>query len=57
MAKNSGGGFGKVLLGFVLGLVTVVASAALYLKVGKPPVAVADKAFDQKAEAARISAA
>jgi len=47
MAKSngSGGGFGKVFLGFVLGIVVVVAGIAAYLQWGSPPVATADKAF------------
>ena len=43
--KGSGGGFGKVLLGFVLGVVLVVAGVAGYLRWGAPPVATADKPF------------
>ncbi len=49
MAKNSaarrssgGGGFGKLLLGFLLGVVAVAAALFLYLKFGSLPVAVAD---------------
>jgi thiosulfate dehydrogenase len=43
--KSSGGGFGKVLLGFVLGIVVIVGGVAIYLRCGKPPVAAADKPF------------
>jgi mono/diheme cytochrome c family protein len=47
MVRNggSGGGFGKVLLGFVLAFVVVIVGAGVYLKWGKPPVATADKPF------------
>jgi mono/diheme cytochrome c family protein len=47
MAKRggSGGGFGKVLLGFVLGIVVIVAGVAVYLRWGSPPVATADQPF------------
>ena len=45
--KRSGGngGFGKLLLGFLLGIVAVAGSVFLYFKFGTPPVAVADKPF------------
>ena len=45
MAKKSGGGFGKLFLGFVLGIVAVALVLAAYLKFGPLPVAVADKPF------------
>ncbi len=46
MAKKSGsGGFGKILLGFLLGIVAVAACGYLYLRFGAPPVAVADTPF------------
>ena len=46
MAKgNSGGGFGKLLLGFVLGIIVLVAAVAIYFRWGSPPVATADKPF------------
>jgi thiosulfate dehydrogenase len=47
MAKSraSGGGGGKVLLGFVLGLVVVAGGAAVFLRWGPVPVATADKPF------------
>jgi mono/diheme cytochrome c family protein len=44
-SKSSGGGFGKVLLGFLLGLVVVAGGAAGYLRWGAVPVATADKPF------------
>lgn len=44
-SKGSGGGFAKVLLGFVLGVVVVIAAVAAYLRWGAPPVATADKPF------------
>jgi thiosulfate dehydrogenase len=43
--KSSGGGFGKVLLGFVVAVVVLVGGAAAYLRWGTPPVATADKPF------------
>jgi hypothetical protein len=42
---RSGGGFGKVVLGFVLGLVAVAVGLAGYLRFGALPVATADKPF------------
>ncbi len=48
MAKgkgSSGGGAGKVLLGFVLGIVVVALGALGYLRFGALPVATADKPF------------
>ncbi len=46
MAKNgSSGGFGKVVLGFVLGIFFLAAAAFLYFRYGHPPVAVADAPF------------
>jgi len=42
---GSGSGFGRFLLGFLSGLVLVVAGLTVYFKFGKPPVAVADKPF------------
>jgi thiosulfate dehydrogenase len=41
-AKRSGGGFGKLLLGFILGVIAVAAGLFCYLKFGPLPVAVAD---------------
>jgi thiosulfate dehydrogenase len=40
--RNGGGGFGKLLLGFLLGIVAVAAGLFCYLKFGPLPVAVAD---------------
>ncbi len=45
MSKDSGGGYGKVFLGFVLAFVVVIVGAGVYLRWGKPPVATADKPF------------
>jgi thiosulfate dehydrogenase len=46
MAKKSGGGgFGKVFLGFILGIAFLAAGLFLYLKFGPLPVAVADAPF------------
>ncbi|HZY74064.1 MAG TPA: cytochrome c [Edaphobacter sp.] len=41
--KSSGGGFGKVFLGFILGVAAVAVGLFLYLHFGPLPVAVADK--------------
>jgi mono/diheme cytochrome c family protein len=44
--RSSGaGGFGKLFLGFLLGIVAVALGVFLYFKFGAPPVAVADKPF------------
>jgi thiosulfate dehydrogenase len=47
MAKRAGGGggLGRVLLGFLLGIVAVAVGAWAYLQFGSPPVATADKPF------------
>lgn len=46
MAKNSSsGGFGKVFLGFVLGIFVLAVGLFLYFRYGNPPVAVADEPF------------
>jgi thiosulfate dehydrogenase len=52
--KGSSGGFGKLFLGFLLGVVTVVAAAFLYLRFSALPVAVADKAFPLEEELVRV---
>jgi thiosulfate dehydrogenase len=44
-ARSGGSGFGKFLLGLILGLVLIPAAAYLYLRFGTLPVAVADKPF------------
>ena len=55
MAKKSGGsGSGKLFLGFLLGLVSVVVGGFLYLKFAALPVAVADKAFPFEEEIVRL---
>ena len=43
--RGSSSGFGKFLLGLIVGLLLVPAAACLYLHFGHPPVAVADKPF------------
>jgi thiosulfate dehydrogenase len=48
--KGSSGGFGKVFLGFVLGVAVVAAGLFAYLKFGALPVAVADKPFPYEKE-------
>jgi thiosulfate dehydrogenase len=53
-AKSSGGGFGKVLLGFVMGVVLLVGAAAAYLKWGTLPVATADKPFPFEKEIVHV---
>ena len=43
--RGSGGGFGKVILGFFLAVVVIAVGALVYFKWGSPPVATADKPF------------
>ena len=56
MAKGraSGGGVGKVFLGFLLGLAAVAGGAAAYLRWGALPVATADKPFPLEKEIVRV---
>lgn len=56
MAKGGrqGGGAGKVVLGFVLGIVAVAAAAAIYFRWGSPPVATADKPFPFEKEIVQV---
>jgi thiosulfate dehydrogenase len=54
MAKKSSGGFGKVFLGFILGIVAVMAVVFLDLRFGALPVAVADKAFPFEAQIVKV---
>jgi thiosulfate dehydrogenase len=54
MAKKSGGGIGKLVLGFVLGILAVVAGLFLYLQFGPLPVAVADDAFPLEKQVVRV---
>jgi len=44
-SKASGGGFARVLLGFVLGVAVIAAAAAAYIRWGALPVATADHPF------------
>ena len=53
MAK-AGGGAGKLILGFILGILAVVLVGYLYLKFGPLPVAVADKAFPMERQIVRL---
>jgi thiosulfate dehydrogenase len=43
--NGAGGGFGKVLLGFVLAIVVIGVVVGIYFRWGSPPVATADKPF------------
>jgi thiosulfate dehydrogenase len=52
--NGSGGGFGKVFLGFLLGIVAVAAGLFLYLKFGPLPVAVADQPFPFEKQVVRL---
>lgn len=52
--KGGGGGFGKVVLGFLLGVLAVAAVVFLDLKFGALPVAVADKAFPLEKQIVRV---
>jgi mono/diheme cytochrome c family protein len=44
-ARNGSSGFGKFLLGLILGLLILPAALWLYFRFGAPPVAIADKPF------------
>ena len=44
-SKRSNGGAGRLFVGFMLGMVVVLAAGFLYLQFGALPVATADKAF------------
>jgi thiosulfate dehydrogenase len=52
--KNGSGGFGKLVLGFLLGIVAVVAAGFLYLKFGPLPVAVADQPFPMEKQVVKV---
>jgi mono/diheme cytochrome c family protein len=55
MAKKSGGGgFGKVFLGFLLGIAAVAAGLFLYVRFGPLPVAVADAPFPFEKHVVRL---
>jgi len=55
MAKKSGGGgLGNLVLGFLLGVVAVVAAGFLYLKFGPLPVAVSDAPFPMEKAIVRV---
>ena len=55
MAKKSGGGgFGKLVLGFILGVVAVGLGLFAYLKYGPLPVAVSDTPFPMEKELVRL---
>ncbi|HTH53106.1 MAG TPA: cytochrome c [Edaphobacter sp.] len=51
---SGGGGFGKLLLGFVFGIAAVAVAGYVYLRFGNPPVAVRDAAFPFEKEMVRI---
>jgi thiosulfate dehydrogenase len=52
--KSSGGGFGKLVLGFILGVVAVGLGLFAYLKYGPLPVAVSDTPFPMEKELVRL---
>lgn len=52
--KQGGGGFGKLFLGFLLGVLAVAAGLFAYLYFGALPVAVADKAFPMEKQIVRL---
>ena len=55
MAKKSGSGsFGKVFLGFILGIVAVAAGMFLYLHFGPLPVSVADAPFPYEKQIVKL---
>jgi thiosulfate dehydrogenase len=43
--RSTSSGFGKFLIGLILGLLLIPAAGYLYFRYGSPPVAVADKPF------------
>jgi thiosulfate dehydrogenase len=52
--KNSGGGAGKLFVGFLLGVAAVGAAGFAYLKIGNLPVAVTDAAFPFEKELVKV---
>ena len=52
--RSSTSGFGKFLLGLILGLLMIPAAAILYFHFGHPPVAVADKPFPFEKQAVHV---
>jgi len=52
--KSGGGGFGKLVLGFILGVVAVGLGLFAYLKYGPLPVAVSDTPFPMEKELVRL---
>ena len=55
MAKKSGsGGFGKLFLGFILGVVAVAAVCFVYIHFGSLPVAVADAPFPYEKQIVKL---
>jgi mono/diheme cytochrome c family protein len=55
VAKKSGnGGFGKILLGFIVGILAVAGGLFAYLRFGALPVAVADAPFPFERELVRM---
>ena len=55
MAKKSGsGGFGKIFLGFLLGVAVVAIGLFAYLKFGPLPVAVADAPLPFEKEVVKL---
>jgi mono/diheme cytochrome c family protein len=52
--KGGGGGFGKLVLGFLLGVSAVVAVGYAYMRFGSLPVAVADAPFLMEKQIVRI---
>jgi thiosulfate dehydrogenase len=54
MAKKSSSGFGNLVLGFLLGIVAVVAGVFLYLRFGAVPVAVAEKPLPFEAQVVKV---
>jgi mono/diheme cytochrome c family protein len=53
-SKSGGGGLGKLLLGFLLGVLAVTAGVWVYLRFGALPVATADKPFPMEAAIVKV---
>jgi thiosulfate dehydrogenase len=53
-SSKSGSGFGKIMLGFLLGVIVVAGGVAAYLRFGALPVATGDKAFPFEKQVVKV---